>query len=83
MNENNYLIQFEYGGEMHGIHNLSHCDFSKGNFSDKLVMAEIIEVYIQNNDLHKDGAKVTNARLFGKGGELITCVTDFGTLFNI
>ena len=83
MDENNYLIQFEYGGEKHSIHNLSHCDFSKGYFSDKLVMAEIIEDYIQTNNLHKDGAKITNARLFGKGGELITLVSDFGTEFNI
>ncbi len=79
MDENNYLIQFEYGGEMHSFHNLSHCDFSKGDFSVKLVMAEFIEDYIQSNNLHRDGAKVTNARMFGKGGELITRVTDFGT----
>lgn len=79
MDENNYLIQFEYGGEMHSIHNLSHCDFSKGDFSVKLLMAEFIEDYIQSNNLHRDGAKVTNARMFGKGGELITRVTDFGT----
>lgn len=83
MNENNYLIQFEYGGEKHSIHNLSHCDFSKGDFSDKLVMAEIIENYIQTNNLHKDGAKVTNACLFGKGCEPIAHVPDFGTEFNI
>lgn len=83
MDENNYLIQFEYGGENHSIHSLSHCDFSKGNFRDKWVMAGIIEDYIQTYNLHKDGAKVTNARLFGKGGELITLVPDFGTEFNI
>ncbi len=83
MDENNYLIQFEYGGEMHSIHNLSHCDFSKGDFSDKLVMAGIIEDYLRTNNLRKDGAKVTNARLFGKGGELITRVPDFGTESNI
>ncbi len=46
-------------------------------------MAGIIEDYIQTYNLHKDGAKVTNARLFGKGGELITLVPDFGTEFNI
>lgn len=57
MDENNYLIQFEYGGEMHSIHNLSHCDFSKGDFSDKLVMAGIIEDYLRTNNLRKDGAK--------------------------
>ena len=83
MYENNYLIQFEYGGLKHSIHNLSHCDFSKGDFSDKLVMAEIIEDYIQTNNLHKDGAKVTNACLFGKGCEPIAHVPDFGTEFNI
>ena len=83
MNEKNYLIQFEYGGEKHSIHNLSHCDFSKGDFSDKLLMAEIIENYIQSNNLHKDGAKVTNACLFGKGCELITHISDFGTEFTI
>lgn len=83
MNENNYLIQFEYGGEKHSFHNLSHCDFSKGRFSDKEVMAELIESYIQTSNLHKDGAKVTNACLFGKGGELITRVSDFGKEFNI
>lgn len=83
MNEKNYLIQFEYGGETHSIHDLSHCDFSKGHFSDKVVMADLIECYIQTSNLHKDGAKVTNARLFGKGGELITCVSDFETEFDI
>ncbi len=83
MDENNYLIKFEYGGESHSIHNLSHCDFSKGDFKDKQMMAGIIEVYIRTNNLHKDGAKVTNARLFGKGGELITRVPDFGTEFSI
>ena len=77
MNENKYLIQFEYGGEKYSIHNLSHCDFSKGGECDKLVMAEIIEDYIQTNNLHKDGAKVTNACLFGKEYELITHVPDF------
>ena len=83
MDENNYLIQFEYRGETHSIHNLSHCDFPKGDFKDKGMMAEIIEDYIRTNNLHKDGAKVTNARLFGKGGELITRIPDFGTEFNI
>lgn len=83
MDENNYLIKFEYGGETHSIHNLSHCDFSKGDFKDKGMMAEIIEDYIRTNNLHKDGAKVANARLFGKGGELITRVPDFGTEFSI
>jgi len=83
MNENNYLIQFEYGGETHSIHSLSHNDFSKGHFSDKAVMAELIEDYIKTTGLHKDGAKVENARLFGKGGELITCVCDFETEFAI
>lgn len=83
MNENNYLIQFEYGGEKYSIHNLSHCDFSKGDLSGKLVMAEIIENYIQTNNLHRDGAKVADACLFGKGGDLITRVLDFGTEFHV
>ncbi|HAP28788.1 MAG TPA: hypothetical protein DCR26_01595 [Porphyromonadaceae bacterium] len=81
MNEHNYLIQFDYAGETHSIHNLSHCDFTKGLFSDKAVMAEIIELYIETANIHKDGAKVTNARLFGKGGELITRITDFSVEF--
>lgn len=81
MNENNYLIQFEYAGETHSIHNLSHNDFTKGNIGDKALMAELIEDYIKSNNLHKDDAMVTNARLFGRGGELITRVSDFKTEF--
>lgn len=83
MNENNYLIQFEYAGETYSIPTLSHTDFSKGNFGDKAVMAEIIESFIKSNNLSKAGAKATNARLFGKGGELIARVSDFEQEFSI
>ena len=82
MNENNYLIQFEYAGATHSIHFLSHNDFSKGNLGDKAVMAETIEDFIKSNNLSKVGAKVTNARLFGKAGELIAQVSDFAQEFN-
>ena len=77
MNEKNYLIQFDYGGKTYSIHNLSHHDFSKGNVGDQLWMAETIEDYICTEGLHQDGAKVSNARLFGKDLELITRVNDF------
>lgn len=83
MNENNYLIQFEYGGEEYSIHNLSHNDLSKGTVGEKLWMAETIEVYIKSNDLHKDGAKVKNARLFGKGCEVIAYIDDFEKEFEV
>ncbi len=83
MNEHNYLIRFEYAGITHSIHYLSHNDFSKGHLGDKAVMAEIIEDYIKSNDIHKDGTKVTNARLFGKGGELIAQISDFSKEFSI
>lgn len=83
MNENNYFIQFEYARSKHSIHFLSHNDFSKGNFIDKAVMAETIEDFIRSNNLRKKDAKVTNACLFGKGGELIAKVSDFGQESNI
>ena len=82
MAEKNYLIHFEYAGETHIIHNLSYHDFSKGNLGDKLWMAEMIEDYIKTSNLHKEGAKVSKARLFGKGGELIASVSDFGEEFS-
>ena len=77
MNEKNYLIQFDYAGETYSFHNHSHNDFSKEDIGAQLFMAEMIEIYIRDSGLHKEGAKVSNARLFGKGGELITCVKDF------
>ena len=77
MDEKNYLIQFDYGGKTYSIHNLSHHDFSKGNAGDRLWMATTIEDYIRTTGLHRDGAKVSNARLFGKDLELITRVNDF------
>lgn len=83
MNENNYLIQFDYAGEVHSIHNLSHCDFSKGDSGDKLWIADMIELYIKANNMHKDGAKATNVRLFGKEGELIAHISDFEQEFRI
>lgn len=80
MNVKNYLIQFDYAGETYDIPNLSYCDFSKGKIGDQLVMAEIIEDYIKTKGLHKEGAKVSNARLFGKEGELIVRVKDFSEI---
>ena len=83
MDEKNYLIQFDYAGETHSIHNLSHHDFSNGNIGDKHWMALGIEDYLRSNKIHEEGAKVTNARLFGKGGELIVKIEDFGEEFRI
>ena len=83
MNENNYLIQFDYAGETHSIPNLSHNDLSNGDVGVKLWMAETIEDYIKSSNIRKDGAVVTGARLFGKGGELIAKITDFKKEFTI
>lgn len=80
MNEKNYLIEFEYGGKSFQIHNLSHADFSKGKISDAVFMAYVIEEYISTQNLHKDGAIVSNARLFGKNGEPILKIEDFRNL---
>ena len=77
MSEKNYLIQFDYGGETYSIHNLSHCDFSKGDPGDQMWAAEIIEDYIKSEGLHKENAIVTNINLFGKNGELIFHRPDF------
>lgn len=77
MEETNYLIQFDYGGETYSIHNHSYHDLSKGNTSAQLWMAETIEDYIRTENLHQEGAKVSKARLFGKDLELITQVNDF------
>lgn len=78
MNENNYTIQFEYGGETHFIAELSHCDFTKGDVGDKLWMMEEIKAYLKDNNL--SGSQIKNARLFGKGCELIAKVDDFSKI---
>lgn len=78
MNEKIYTIQFEYGGETHSISELSHFDFSKGNTEDKLLMMEEIKAYLRDNNL--SGSQIKNARLFGKGGDLITKVDDFSKI---
>lgn len=80
MNEKNYLIQFEYGKNMYSIHTLSHFDFTKGNIGDKLWLAETIEDYIKSENIHIDGARVSNVRLFAKDGELVMRVDDFSSL---
>ncbi|MCH5328477.1 MAG: hypothetical protein J1E02_05610 [Coprobacter sp.] len=77
MSENVYLIQFCYDGIENSIPFLSYCDFSKVDVS---VLAEHIEDYIQSCGIHKEDAKVTNVRLFGKDGELIIKVDDFSQL---
>ena len=78
MNENNYTIQFEYGGETHSIAELSHFDFSKGDVGDKLWMMNEIKEYLKGNNL--SGSQIKNARLFGKGGDVITKVDDFSKI---
>lgn len=83
MDEKNYLIQFEYAGETHSIHNLSHHDLSNGGIGDKMWMEEMIKIFLESNDIYEENAKVTNARLFGKGGELIVKIEDFGEEFRI
>lgn len=77
MNENNYLIQFNYAGETYHIHTLSHNDLSHMDKGVEIFVASQIEDYINSNNLHKEGAKVSDACLFGKGGALIACVHDF------
>ena len=76
MNEHVYTIQFNYGENSYSFSPLSHWDYSKGNFGDALTMALLIEDYIKEKNLNKEGTKVSNARLFGKGGELIIQVKD-------
>lgn len=78
MNETNYTIQFEYGGETHSIAELSHFDFFKGDVGDKLCMMEEIKAYLKDNNL--SGSQIKNARLFGKGCELIANVDDFSKI---
>lgn len=78
MNEKNYTIQFEYGEEKYSIHELSHCDFSKGKNSDALWMMEEIKDYLKSN--HLSGSTIKNARLFGKEGELIIKIDDFSKI---
>ncbi len=80
MNEKNYLIQFDYGNKCHSIHNLSHCDFSKGNVGDKIWVAETIELFIKSENLHIDGEKVSNIRLFGSNGEIILHISDLSNI---
>ena len=80
MSENVYLIQFCYNGTEHTIHPLSYHDYSKANLGDVLTFAQLIEDHIKENNLHVDGAKVSNAHLFGKEGELIVKVDDFSKL---
>ena len=79
MNENVYLIQFDYDGKTHNIPNLSYNNL-KDNHVTKLWMAEVIENYIKENKIHKDGAKVTNANLIGKDGEVLAHVDDFSEI---
>ena len=80
MNEKNYLIQFEYGKNTYSIPALSHCDFTKGSIGDKLWLAETIEDYIKSENIHVDGVRVNNVRLFAKDGELVMRVDDFSSL---
>lgn len=78
MDENNYTIQFEYGGKTYSINQLSHFDFSKGDVGDKLWMMNEIKAYLRGNNL--SGSQIKNARLFGKGCDLITKVDDFSKI---
>ncbi len=78
MNEKNYLIQFEYGGKEYQIHELTHWNLSKGNIGDKFWMMEEIKEYLRKNNL--SNSVIKNARLFGKGGELIVMVEDFSKI---
>lgn len=80
MSENVYLIQFCYNGKEYSIHPLSYHDYSNDNIADVLTLAQLIEDHIKDNNLHVDGAKVSNARLFGKEGDLIVKVDDFSKL---
>ena len=71
------MIQFDYGGKTYDIHTLSHNNFSSGDFVVQQWVAGMIEYYIENEKLHKEGALVTNIRLFGRNGELIFHRNDF------
>ena len=79
MSENVYSIQFDYDGKTHDIPNLSYNNL-KDNLATKLWMAEVIEDYIKENKIHQDGAKVSNANLIGKDGEVLVHVDDFSKL---
>lgn len=79
---NVYYVQFTYAGEEHKVYPLSYWDYSKGDIGDKLVLAEFVEDHIRENNLHKEGERVSNARLFGKGGELIVKVDDFSKIYD-
>lgn len=76
-----YYIEFSYDGVKYTIHPLSYWDLSKGTLGDKLILAELIEGFIKDNNLHKEGAKVSEAKLFGKGGETIVKIEDFAKLY--
>ena len=78
MNEKNYLIQFEYDGKDYQIQELSHYDFSKGKLGDKLWMMEEIKAFLKSHNL--SNSVIKNARLFGKGGDLIAQVDDFSKI---
>lgn len=80
MNEKNYLIQFDYGGNGHCIHVLSHFNFSGGNVGDKIWLAETIENYIKTEGLHINGEVVSNVRLFGANGESIISLSDLAKI---
>lgn len=79
MSENVYLIQFDYDGKTYDIPNLSYNNL-EDDCATKLWMAEMIELYIRDNGIHKDGAKVSNANLIGKGCKVIAHVDDFAKL---
>ncbi len=77
MNENNYLIQFEYDGKNYSIHNLTHNDLSKGNAATCCFISDMIIDYLDELKLSKPGGLVSKACMFGKDGELVVNIPDF------
>lgn len=70
---------FDYDGKTHNILNHSYSNL-KDDCATKIWMAEMIELYIRENRIHKDGAKVSNANLIDKDCEVIAHVDDFAKL---
>ena len=76
MNENNYLIQFDYGEVEHSISILSHNAFSEKNLVTKVWLQDSINDYILTNNLQQGNCTAKNIRLF-KGSDLIIKVDEF------
>ncbi len=77
MNQNDYLIEFEYDGNTHWIRNLSMMNLYKGNVLDQDCVQLLIRTYLDVNKLCKESKEVTNIKLFGNDRELIFSLKKF------